>query len=142
MRAGLRSQASRSTPYADELATADINGKRIERLFLKETEKDEKETIRFSWWKDGKFAPRPLEISEGGLLDLISEAINEGVFSEPFLKDPEAMLRTRTWGRKIMPRGPRGERRPADVVGTAVKVAKIATGQIEEDRDEPQSAAA
>ena len=31
-----------------------------------------------------------------------------------------------------MPRGPRGERRPADVVGCAVRVAKIATGEIEE----------
>jgi hypothetical protein len=41
-----------------------------------------------------------------------------------------------------MPKGPRGERRPGDVVGAAIKVAKIATGEIEEDRDEPQSAAA
>jgi hypothetical protein len=39
-----------------------------------------------------------------------------------------------------MPRGPRGEKRPGDVVGAAIKVAKIATGEIEEDTDEPQSA--
>ena len=32
-----------------------------------------------------------------------------------------------------MPKGPKGERRPGDVVGCAVKVAKIATGEIEED---------
>lgn len=32
-----------------------------------------------------------------------------------------------------MPKGPRGEKRPGDVVGAAVKVAKIATGEIEED---------
>ena len=32
-----------------------------------------------------------------------------------------------------MPRGPNGERRPADVVGCAVHVMKIATGEIEED---------
>ena len=32
-----------------------------------------------------------------------------------------------------MPRGPNGERRPGDVVGCAVTVAKIATGEIEED---------
>ena len=32
-----------------------------------------------------------------------------------------------------MPRGPKGEKRPADVIGAAVKVAKIATGEIEED---------
>jgi hypothetical protein len=33
-----------------------------------------------------------------------------------------------------MPRGPRGERRPADVIGNAVKIARIATGEIEDDR--------
>ena len=32
-----------------------------------------------------------------------------------------------------MPKGPRGEKRPADVIGAAVMVAKIATGEIEED---------
>jgi hypothetical protein len=31
-----------------------------------------------------------------------------------------------------MPRGPKGEKRPADVIGAAVMVAKIATGEIEE----------
>ena len=32
-----------------------------------------------------------------------------------------------------MPRGPNGEKRPADTIGAAVMVAKIATGEIEED---------
>jgi hypothetical protein len=32
-----------------------------------------------------------------------------------------------------MPRGPRGEHRPADVIGAAVKVMKIATGEMPED---------
>ena len=31
-----------------------------------------------------------------------------------------------------MPRGPKGERRPADVIGNAVHVTRIATGEIEE----------
>jgi acyl-CoA reductase-like NAD-dependent aldehyde dehydrogenase len=31
-----------------------------------------------------------------------------------------------------MPRGPKGEKRPADVVGNAIRVAKIATGEVEE----------
>jgi hypothetical protein len=35
-----------------------------------------------------------------------------------------------------MPRGPKGRKRPADVIGAAVKVAKIATGEIEEDIDQ------
>ena len=35
-----------------------------------------------------------------------------------------------------MPRGPKGERRPANVIGNAILVAKIATG---EEQDTPQS---
>ena len=34
-----------------------------------------------------------------------------------------------------MPKGPKGEKRPADVIGAAVTVAKIATGEVEEDID-------
>jgi len=33
----------------------------------------------------------------------------------------------------MMPAGPKGEKRPADVVGAAAKVMKIATGEIEEE---------
>lgn len=32
-----------------------------------------------------------------------------------------------------MPKGPRGENRPADAIGCAVMVGKIATGEIEDD---------
>ncbi|OPY82521.1 MAG: hypothetical protein A4E65_00821 [Syntrophorhabdus sp. PtaU1.Bin153] len=31
-----------------------------------------------------------------------------------------------------MPKGPKGQKRPADVIGNAITVAKIATGEIEE----------
>ncbi len=31
-----------------------------------------------------------------------------------------------------MPKGPQGQKRPADVIGAAITVAKIATGEIEE----------
>jgi len=41
-----------------------------------------------------------------------------------------------------MPKGPRGEKRPADAIGLAVLVGKIATGEIEDARDEIKSAAA
>ena len=45
-----------------------------------------------------------------------------------------------------MPRGPKGERRPADVIGNAVHVMRLATGQITADvpspEDEGKSAAA
>ena len=35
-----------------------------------------------------------------------------------------------------MPRGPRGEKRPTDVIGAAVMVGRIATGEIEDARAE------
>jgi hypothetical protein len=43
-----------------------------------------------------------------------------------------------------MPRGPRGEKRPADVIGNAVKVMRIATGEEAEELeiDRAKSAAA
>jgi len=40
-----------------------------------------------------------------------------------------------------MPKGPKGEKRPADVIGNAVKVMRIATGE-EEDTVTPASAGA
>jgi hypothetical protein len=33
-----------------------------------------------------------------------------------------------------MPRGPKGEKRPADVIGNAVHVMRIATGEIEDTK--------
>jgi len=36
-----------------------------------------------------------------------------------------------------MPKGPRGERRPADVVGAAVRVARISVGDEAEDPAQP-----
>ena len=41
-----------------------------------------------------------------------------------------------------MPKGPRGEKRPADVVGTAVKVARISVGDIEDDPDSDRARSA
>ena len=41
-----------------------------------------------------------------------------------------------------MPRGARGEKRPADVIGNAVKVMRIATGEEEDERTPIASAAA
>ncbi len=32
-----------------------------------------------------------------------------------------------------MPTGPKGQKRPADVIGNAVRVMQIATGEVEED---------
>jgi hypothetical protein len=35
-------------------------------------------------------------------------------------------------GDNDMPRGPKGEKRPADVIGAAVMIGKIATGEIDD----------
>jgi hypothetical protein len=36
-----------------------------------------------------------------------------------------------------MPRGPKGEKRPADVIGNAVRIMQIATGEVEETLPDP-----
>ena len=41
-----------------------------------------------------------------------------------------------------MPKGPNGEKRPADAIGLAVMIGKIATGEIEDERESLSSAAA
>ena len=41
-----------------------------------------------------------------------------------------------------MPEGLRGEKRPADAVGRSVHIAKIATGEIDDEREALSSAAA
>ena len=40
-----------------------------------------------------------------------------------------------------MSKGPRGEKRPADAIGRAVMIGKIATGEIEEELDVKNAAA-
>ena len=40
-----------------------------------------------------------------------------------------------------MPKGPQGQKRPADVIGNAVRVMRIATGEEEDDADPVKSAA-
>ncbi len=34
-----------------------------------------------------------------------------------------------------MPKGPKGQKRPADVIGNAIRVAQIATGEAEEETE-------
>ena len=41
-----------------------------------------------------------------------------------------------------MPKGPAGQKRPADVIANAVKVMKIATGEIEDTTEDGRSKAA
>ena len=75
----------RDTPYAREIrSTGDEFGAKIERIYVKHLKREE---IRFSWWKDGRFAPRPLDIPESELLPLMRKAIKEGVFTPKFVAD-------------------------------------------------------
>jgi hypothetical protein len=39
-----------------------------------------------------------------------------------------------------MPRGPKGEKRPADAIGNAIMIAKIATGEMEEPTETTKAA--
>ena len=76
----------RDTPYAKEIASAvvvfpDGAEGRIERLLIKE---NQREQIRFSWWKDNNLVPRPLDLTEEELLVLLKNALQEKVFSEDF----------------------------------------------------------
>ena len=41
-----------------------------------------------------------------------------------------------------MPKGPNGQKRPADAIGLAVMIGKIATGEVEDAREDVSSAAA
>lgn len=41
-----------------------------------------------------------------------------------------------------MPKGPKGEKRPADVIGNAIKIARMATGEEPKDGDDKLSNAA
>lgn len=77
----------RDTKYAQELCESGIrhfpsgDEARIEKLYIKESGEEE---IRFSWWKDGKMVPRPLDLSEDDLIALIRDAVAKDVFTPAF----------------------------------------------------------
>jgi hypothetical protein len=77
----------RDTKYARELREpgvvkwGDGSEGRIERLLIKATNQEE---IRFSWWKDGNMANRPLDLSEDDLIRLLEDAVANNVFTDSF----------------------------------------------------------
>ena len=77
----------RDTKYARELCEPGVkkwptgSEGRIERLLIKESGTEE---IRFSWWKEGRLATRPLDLSEEDLLTLFEDAITKDVFTTEF----------------------------------------------------------
>jgi hypothetical protein len=80
----------RDTPYAKELARAELNDCRIERLWVKRLGQIE---IRFSWWPSGRLVTRPLDLPEHELLELLRGAVSEGVLSETFVANLLSILR-------------------------------------------------
>ena len=74
-----------NTKYAREVVPpVQIRESKIERIFIKELQQEE---IRFSWWKDGRFQTRPLDLPESELLPLLLLAFERGVLSEKFKND-------------------------------------------------------
>ena len=55
------------------------------------------------------------------------------MFTPEFLRDLHAMLYDVRVPGGPMPKGPKGQKRPADVIGNAVKVMHILTGEKKED---------
>jgi hypothetical protein len=85
----------RDTEYAQELCEPatiewpnDEEG-RIERLLIKESGNHE---IRFSWWKRGRMAIRPLDLSEDDLILLLKDALIKNVFTSDFRSKLQSLL--------------------------------------------------
>lgn len=81
-------EALRKTPYAELCADASIETGdgaevRLERLWVKGRAE---EVMRLSWWKAGRMAPRPADLSEAHLLVLIERGIAAGVLTPFFLR--------------------------------------------------------
>jgi hypothetical protein len=77
----------RDTRYATEIQSASLrwpdsdSEARIEHLYIKSSGEHE---IRFSWWKNGRMTPRPLDLSEKDLVKLFRSAVRNGVFTDKF----------------------------------------------------------
>ena len=85
----------RDTKYARELCEPGVkkwpsgSEGRIERLLIKKSRTEE---IRFSWWKDGRLATRPLDLSEEDLVTLFEDAIAKDVFTTEFKSRLKGLL--------------------------------------------------
>lgn len=76
--------------YATKIAHVEVDECRIERIRVVKFDQEE---IRFSWWPNGKFAPRPLDLPEHDLLKLMDAAIKKGVFTPSFLDGLRKLLK-------------------------------------------------
>ncbi|WP_144555458.1 hypothetical protein [Bacillus sp. X1(2014)] len=91
------SQPLKRTKYCDLLAQGttqegvDISA--VEKIFVKELKREE---IRFAWYKEKNgsrhFQPRPLDLTERELLELLKDGVNKGVFSNKFKEELKNIL--------------------------------------------------
>lgn len=72
----------RDTDYAEEIVTTAIGDIRLERLFVKSEGQEE---VRLSWWPGGNLAPRPVDIPESMLIELLANGVKSGVLTPAFL---------------------------------------------------------
>lgn len=83
------SQEVQNHGHGQKIAHVEIDEARIERLWIKETNR---QVVRFSWWPNGKMAGKPLEVTEEHLLLLLRTAINEDVLTEDFVWELRSLL--------------------------------------------------
>jgi hypothetical protein len=83
----------RRTSYADEITNSAVidfptrgSQGRLEHLRFKKGPAKNREGYRFSWWNQGRMAPRPADFTEDELLRLFKKAIEEHVLSSTFMK--------------------------------------------------------
>lgn len=88
------STIGRDTRYARVIASAEIDLGSDEKAVAERLELHEfgTEEVRFSWWKNGKFMTRPLDIAEEDWIKLLSESYKNGVLSSEFMKDLEKQI--------------------------------------------------
>ena len=72
----------KNSRYAEEIARASIGDTRIERL---DVFAEAQEEIRISWWPNGRMAPRPVDLPEEMLIELLAKGIHANVLSADFL---------------------------------------------------------
>jgi CRISPR/Cas system-associated protein Cas5 (RAMP superfamily) len=87
----------KTTKYCDLLAQGttqegeDISA--VEKIFIKSLKRKE---IRFAWYKEKSgiryFQPRPLDLTETELFELLKDGFNNGVFSDKFRGDLKKFL--------------------------------------------------
>ena len=89
----------RSTTYADELTDPavysfpDDSEGRIERLQFKQGPAEGQMGYRFSWWRDNRIIPRPLDVTESEFIALMKSAVDGNVFSTKTIAALRKMLK-------------------------------------------------